>query len=46
MTLYILIGVALLIAGAAIGWKARVVKDEIDRDIEKAFEDALRDTEK
>lgn len=46
MTLYILIGVALLIAGAAIGWKASVVKDEIDRDIEKAFEDALRDNEK
>ena len=45
MIWFILIGIILLCIGVVIGWKARTYKDEFDRDIEKAFEEALHNNE-
>lgn len=40
--IYVL-GILTLCAGLYLGWKGREWKDELDHDIEKAFEDALRE---
>ena len=45
MTWFILIGIILLCIGVVIGWKARTYKDEFEHDIEKIFEEALRNNE-
>lgn len=41
----IITGIILLGTGAVIGWKARKFKDDLDRDIEQAFYEALRNNE-
>ena len=45
-TIIILELVAALIVGIIVGWKARTYKDQLDLDIERVFEDALRESMK
>ena len=45
-TILILALVAVLIVGIIVGWKARTYKDQLDLDIERVFEDALRESMK
>ena len=43
--LWIAITVVALLIGVVIGWKARKAKDELDRDIDRIFYEALKQFE-
>jgi len=46
MTPWIIIGICVaLIVGAVIGWKARDAKDEFDRELDRIFYEALKESE-